>query len=277
MASAQGGGGPGSDAKGGSASRVIRNPEFDARITSSGAVDADGRFKAARSKLYRGRIESAPTPGYGIQQAIYQLQFLYNPTTVEHQSGMDPQYLGIQIANSDPNARGDASAFMQISQNISFNLLFDRTYETWDKSKTSYLAQWGVLADIKVLYAMLGMFSTTDGLTITDQGKVVDPQAVQQITPGAAHQFQPVWAVFGPLLKYYGIITNFNVQYTHFTQAMVPNRCAVQIGMQLIPKNTGPALTSSQIAANAEKDYLNSTRGTSLYYTNRHVNRGLFG
>lgn len=256
------------------ATRVISNPEFDARLTPSGAVDGQGKFMAARSKLYRGRLESAPTPGYISNSAIYQLRFLWNPTSVNHTSALDAQYLPTAVTLADPNSRGDASPFMQISQNISFNLLFDRTYETWVPS-SRYLAKWGVLADIKVLYAMLGMFSASsvaadgDGqITVTTNGGLVEPDLIQQITPSSAHMTQPVWAVFGPLLKYYGMITSFSVDYTHFTQAMVPNRCVVQIGMQLIPKNHTRPLTRDQLTA---RGYASGPNGTGSRQNRRNI------
>ena len=107
---------------------------------------------------------------------------------------------------------------------------------------------------------------------VDDGSKAVNPRAIMQMTPTAAHMFRPVWAIFGPLLKYYGNINSVTVEYTHFTQAMVPNRCAVQIGMQLIPKVATASMTSQQIADNAIADYKNSTRGG----TGTHVNRGLF-
>ena len=260
---------------------IFANPPFDPRVHSFGAVDGSGHFKASRDKLYRGRLETAPTKGWGADNTIYQLQYLYNPTTVQHQSAMDPQYLPINITSGDSGGIGDTSMFMQISQNISFNLLFDRTYETWDAPKSSYLAQWGVLADMKVLFSMLGMYGVTtatagdggdgNGFKV-DGSKAVNPRAIMQMTPTAAHMFRPVWAIFGPLLKYYGNINSVTVEYTHFTQAMVPNRCAVQIGMQLIPKVATASMTSQQIADNAIADYKNSTRGG----TGTHVNRGLF-
>lgn len=269
-----GGGGGGSS----SSKTIYANPPFDPRVTASGAVDADGRFKAARSKLYKGRLETAPVTGFGAESTIYQLFFLYNPTSVQHSSSMDTQYLPVSVTAGDS---GDPtmSEFMQISQNVSFNLLFDRTYETWDKPKSSYLATWGVLADIKVLFAMLGMYGTAtiagdsnDHFTI-DGSKAVNPQALMQVTPTSAHMFRPTWAIFGPLLKYYGNINSVNVEYTHFTQAMVPNRATVQIGMQLIPKISKASLTNNQMADAAIRDYRNTTRGG----TGTHINRGLFG
>lgn len=240
--------------------KIIRNPEYDSRSKSFGAVDSKGHFIGARDKVYRGRLETVPDANYGSKKTIYQLYYLYNPISIQHSSTVDPGYAPAQLFNGD-GSLGDASAFLQLQQSISFNLLFDRTYETW-QADGSYLSQWGVLADIKVLYALLGMYTTFDS-TGNATGVDADPSQIWQTTPTSVHMFRPCWAVFGPLLKYYGAITNAEIQYTHFTQAMVPNRATVSLSMQLIPKNLGKTY------AQQEKQILASTRAT-------HVNRGLF-
>lgn len=242
--------------------KTIRNPAFDVRRGSSGAVDSNGHFvRKPKNPMYRGRLESIPNNTYGSRSTIYQMYFLYNPVAVQHTSSVDPTFSPTQLYTGEGSVNADPTPFLNLQQNVSFNLLLDRTYETWVPSK-SYLSKWGVLADLKVLYAMLGMYSTWGAENIYGD---VDPAKVAQVTPTSVHGYQPCWAIFGPLLKYHGAITNFSVEYTHFTQAMVPNRATVQIGMQLIPTNAtsfkGPGSTSTskgksisgQVTANGKR------------------------
>lgn len=220
---------------------VVQNPAFDRRMLPNGAVDRDGRFiPPTRSQLYRGRIETAKRwNGH-----IYRVQFLFNPQGFTHSGAIDND-LSPQTYNLKHDLSG--SDLLQLSQGVSFSLLFDRTYETWQQDKYTDTAKWGVLADIKYLYALLGMYdgiNQTNGQWDIDQGKALLPEYVDQLTPTAPMQWRPVWVVFGPRTKFFGVIQSFNVTYQHFTQQMTPNRCEVNISMQLIPKTD----TNNQIS-----------------------------
>lgn len=233
--------------------RIIRNPAFDKRRYPFGAVDSKGNFKASGgSNMYRGRLETSATKGFGPRSTIYQLYFMYNPTALTHGSSVDPAYNPATLFNEGSgNFGADPSPFMQLGSTISFQLLFDRTYETWHQNG-SYLANWGVMADVKVLYAMLGMYE----LQYDQQGKFLgadaDPNVLQNITPSSVHVFTPMWAIFGPKLKYYGALSNFNLTYTHFTQNMVPNRATVEVSFNLLPKG-GMEKSAATIAKEASK------------------------
>ncbi|KJK55520.1 hypothetical protein UK12_28050 [Saccharothrix sp. ST-888] len=79
-------------------------------------------------------------------------------------------------------------------------------------------------------------------------------QNALSVTPNAVTgtmQMYPVWAVFAAvsgvytggsaqalpdisLMRYFGYISSINVEYTHFSQRLVPFRCAVGISLQLM-------------------------------------------
>ena len=232
---------------------IVQNPEFDKRILPSGAVDKDGHFiKRSMTSLYRGRIETAGQ----FNGRTYRLQFLFNPTSFTHSGSVDATS-NLQAALQNPDFVGQSAGFMQVQQNVNFSLLFDRTYETWDHSPNSELRKWGVLTDIKAMYMLFGMYENLQTDSSSSTGFVVnsgllDGADADQITPTGPMQYRPVWAIFGPVTKYYGVITNFDVTYTHFTQMMVPNRCAVNFSMQLIP-NTDPIIAQQKAKKSFDK------------------------
>ena len=92
-----------------------------------------------------------------------------------------------------------------------------------------------------------------------------------QMTPQSAHMMVPMWAIFGPLLKYYGFITAFSIDYTHFTQRMVPNRAAVQMSMQLVPKTFTQQRSASQREADTARGYIGNPHGTGTYHNRKNV------
>jgi len=225
---------------------IVQNPEFDRRIMPSGAVDKNGHFiTPSKTSLYRGRIETAGQ----FNGRTYRLQFLFNPTSYQHTGSVDATS-NLQAALQNPDFVGQSAGFMQVQQNVNFSLLFDRTYETWDHDPNSDLRKWGVLSDIKAMYMLFGMYEDlqTDASSSTGfvvNSGILDGADADQITPTGPMQYRPVWAVFGPRTKYYGVITSFDVTYTHFTQMMIPNRCAVNFSMQLIP-NTDPIIAQQK-------------------------------
>lgn len=237
--------------------RVINNKPFDKRRYPFGAVDSKGNFKASGgSNMYRGRLETKPTKGFGPRSTIYQLFFNYNPTSFSHSSAVDPGYNPATLYNDTAGGSAfDPSPFLQLQGSLNFSLLFDRTYETWHRDG-SYLSEWGVMADVKVLYAMLGMYESAGAFNEQDgtfHGGDADPQRMSQLTPTSVHLFAPMWAIFGPRLKYYGALTNFNLTYTHFTQNMVPNRATLEVGFQLLPESEYRPKSASQIGREAAK------------------------
>ena len=52
-------------------------------------------------------------------------------------------------------------------------------------------------------------------------------------------------------LEYYGYIDSWDVQFTHFTQSMIPMRCVCDISFTLLPPPTAapPAANSATVAA----------------------------
>ena len=79
----------------------------------------------------------------------------------------------------------------------------------------------------------------------------VNVSLIEDPTPRSFMQYVQVIVMFGKDMTYHGVINNATVTYTHFTQRMIPNRCSVQIGMQLFPYVPGGAPSAAAAPASA--------------------------
>ncbi|MDX3260700.1 hypothetical protein PV336_15885 [Streptomyces sp. MI02-2A] len=223
------------------ATKIIDNGPFDPRITSIPFVTAAPGYKG--DNLTRGWIIQEKA----VNGARYRCNFLYNPSVVSVSHSVNANVI------ADDNAINpyDVTAqdlLLPLQQTVSFSLLFDRTYELWDPSKLHGAAKdnvpfLGVAWDVLSLYKITGVASPID----VDAAKSSDSGAVQSSSftkgnfkSGATGPmlYVPVYVVFGYTLDYYGVIQEMDVQYTHWTQQMIPSRCQVDISMQLLPRGS---------------------------------------
>jgi len=247
----------------------VENPPFDPRIRAIPGVAINNPLAEGGNTLFRGRIESK-----GKVNGFYRrLNFLYNPSGIQWSGNVDTDTIGDQ-AGMDPL---DAGTFMMpMSQTVSFSLLFDRTYETWVYDAQKETSRLGVVADIKHFYAMLGILgegtaftkapenitptgnlqydiahnsSVNNSSTIADTlANLVDVGSIDDASPTSFMQYIPVRVIFGKHLSYHGVISSANISYTHFTQRMIPNRCSLEIGMQLFPVERKEVVAGTGVA-----------------------------
>lgn len=191
--------------------RAQSNPPFHPHILSLPGV------AGVKGGLKRGKLKSMD-PGAAVG---WTLRFLYNPSTITLQHGLDSN----SLAPGDEPA-GDLSAYYgQTFTTVAWSLLFDRTYETWDKGyRDKPAGKYGVYADIRALYGMLGMVNQRpiNGLDL-----ITGPM-----------QFRLAQVYFGGerSLSYFGRIESVSVDYTHWTTKMIPNRAVVGLTMAVYPK-----------------------------------------
>jgi len=238
------------------------NPPFDPRISAIPGVAINNPDSLGGSTLFRGRIETKdPVNGY-----LRRLNFLYNPSAIEWSGQVETNTIG-DTSVMDPN---DSSKFMMpMQQSVSFSLLFDRTYETWVYDATKETSRLGVLTDIKYFYAMLGILAdssaflpagNTTGLAMTNTAAgaalgealktSVDVTTIDDPSPTSFMQYVPIRVIFSnQTLSYYGVINSATIDYTHFTQRMIPNRCSLQISMTLFPVTYAEVSSTDSVAA----------------------------
>jgi len=183
--------------------RANINPPFDPRMTATGGANPALKDRP----LKRGRIV-ALTGGL-------QINFMFNPSVLNVSFAFDDSNLDKQKADTTvtPSQPGQGQ--------LSVDLLFDRTYEVWDRQISNNVAAiYGVHTDILAFYAFLGMIP--DGWTANS--------GWESLYPSSQIQRQDSYLYIGDRLKYFGYITSLAVQYTHWSFDMVPIRAAVNIG-----------------------------------------------
>lgn len=227
------------------ATSIVDNGPFDPRITSIPFLQNAGGYQgsAGGKTLTRGFIimENA------VNNVKYRCNFLYNPSVVNLTHMLDSSVLA--DANSQvPDDVTSGHYLMPLSQSVTFSLLFDRTYELWDPSNlygdaAQAVPLYGVAYDVLSLYKITGiaapMVVPADG-TAADQTSALSAFSKGMFSGGPAGPMinTQVYAVLGPSLSYYGYINELDIQYTHWTQAMIPMRCEVDVTMTLLPTPT---------------------------------------
>jgi len=227
---------------------TLFQPDFDKRmaLTFSGA-----------NKLEKGRIVPVnPKTGTGTKTDNYGVRFMYNPSTLNIGYSADPSAY-LQGENDVKNQKGDAlgSGF----GTLSFNLAFDRTYETWqnagkiDPGNTNdpelQVRKFGCYVDIRQFYLMLGIIEPG-----TNQPEIHGSHGTSQGGGGVgipSNVFQSFSEDFGPMLvtpvqvyfggtkalNFFGVFSTFSVTYSHFTSQMTPVRAIVNLTMDLRKKS----------------------------------------
>lgn len=147
-----------------------QQPPFDPRITYTPLLQYDA--VGASGALSHGYIREATTGG-GMPGSARYVRFLYNPSTISVSHG-----ISTSDASYDPSLRpttDDGVVVWPTGATVSFDLLFDRTYETSDTGRFSRTstdsfsrgAELGVQVDINALYAICGILQTRQGAPLT--------------------------------------------------------------------------------------------------------------
>ncbi len=234
---------------------TMRQPPFDPRITSL-AYPMEGM---SFGNLRRGYMIWEKAPAGGLNTKDAQMNFLYNPATVLADFAMNYNY-GPTLQFPVP---GDQSILrVPLSQTATFSLLFDRTYELWGSYDAhghprSYHdpandpARVGCMADIFQMQQFTGMTIgySPDGKVHTGlkNGSFNGHQGILQLIPSF------VFFGTGQVLGYYGYISEWSYEITHFTQKMVPMRCVIDVAWTMLPYVQVPSGTPSQTIGNRRR------------------------
>lgn len=214
---------------------LITQPKFDPRILHRAFPGGGGGFGG--QYLQTGyMIWDKPLPGYG---GLAVIRYLYNPSTVAADYAMSDA--SVQASLNYANPGDDAMLAIPISQTATWTLMFDRTFEVWQSYNSDGLPSGsqsgidagtiGVEADIMAFKQFTGMFAKF-GRTQTAQNQNLSSDA------GIMMQW-PGWAFFGNNnvkqgLMFYGYISEWSVQYTHWTQYNVPMRAVVSVNWTML-------------------------------------------
>ncbi|MGW1180138.1 hypothetical protein [Streptomyces drozdowiczii] len=197
--------------------------------------------KGSSFGLQRGYMVTAfPKSSKAKENRFYMLNFLYNPSqvSVNHSTDAANQVMP-PYTRSDLD---DGVPLVAAGGTLSFALLFDRSYEMSDPTKfTTIEGTYGVMADIHVLYNLVGINMTQEAQATDSDDKSTSGNVL------GIMQMSPLWCRFGQArtsfkdklpnlsrMEYFGYINNLGITYTHFSQRMTPVRCAVDISMTLM-------------------------------------------
>lgn len=223
------------------------NPPFHPHILNVGGGNTsvnpkmnNGYGYNSGGNLQRGKMVGGAGAYYGVPSNIsYVVNFLYNPSTIYESRAID---LNSGILPSSARNINDTGQYATgLSTNISFSLLFDRTYELWDKSYQGTIAgQYGARADVEALYNLVGI-----NTSVASTQTVVTPQQGGSSTQKTNVTIQgpmivsPCNLYFGAnspgALSFYGFISEMDITWSHFSAAMVPVRCEVDISFTVLP------------------------------------------
>lgn len=213
----------------------IQQPKFDARISKL-IYPLMGNRNPQHGILKRGfMIWEKPLVGYS---ALATVHFLYNPSTVEASYPLSDSSVGAIL--QFPNPGDNADLRVPLYQTVSWSLLYDRTYELWGSAEEGRTTgkdnnnprAVGVLADIEQMRQFTGMdigYSSNGLPSATANQTFAGRQGIIQIVP--------CYVYFGDKngLVYYGYISEWDVQVTHWTQRMIPMRCVVNVSFTMLP------------------------------------------
>ncbi|MFJ3271009.1 hypothetical protein [Streptomyces sp. NPDC086776] len=197
--------------------------------------------KGSNFGLMRGYMVTAfPKGAKSKSNNFYMLNFLYNPGEVRVSHSTD-------AANEvmPPYTRSDLDEGVPLvaaGGTLGFELLFDRTYEMSDPTKFNTVeGTYGVMADIHVLYNLVGINTSQEAQATDGQDKPTSGNVI------GIMQMSPVWIRFGQArhsfkdklpnlsrMEYFGYVNSTDITYTHFTQRMMPSRCAVGVRVTLM-------------------------------------------
>ena len=226
---------------------VYAQHAFDKRIST---IPIPGNQSSGSQYLSRGyMVWDQPFPGYPGKCMV---RFLYSPSVVTASYAIDSSSPQTTTALLYAGASDTATVLAPMNQTVQFALLFDRSFELWGSYQTTGQpsggassvndpAVNGVGVDIlamKQFAGMLGQQSTAG----SNNGNSSEDSSIQGIM-----NFIPSWVYFGPPsgVYYYGFITDFSVQFTQFTQYMVPMRAVVNVDFTLLPPPAGEPTTGS--------------------------------
>jgi hypothetical protein len=223
-------------------SKTIWNPKFDPRILTHPDFALPGVKNG--NVINRGAIIGADNK-YGIN-------FLYNPSVYSLSHAIDSS--NPIIPQIDRNVADTGSYFGDTGTTLTFDLLFDRTYELWDSSIKGKKPAgiYGTAVDVFAIYQLTGVATNIDWSTATQYDAAVALNKATAAAPITAPiQPNPCTVYFGGVTaqQYYGFISGLAVNHIHFASNMVPMRTTVSISMNILPATT--SFTTAPVASPA--------------------------
>lgn len=187
------------------------NPPFDPRMRRIGSPLNQG------TRMKRGWIQEA--------EGTKRVNFLFNPSQLDLSHSIDATVALSDADQANPTDPTDPF-YSSSTGSLSIKLLYDRTYELFSPPKNDDLAglanKLGVYADVAAWYTFLDML---DEMPTTWEDTLLKRLPI----------YKTAYLFMGNRQVYYGWVAGISVVYSHWTQFMIPSRCAIDISMNLLP------------------------------------------
>lgn len=265
--SASGGGGGGGQGRQGRA-QLVTQPAFAKQIRNTSSPMG---VNIALQRGYMIWAQARPKyTGGPLNDGRDMINFMFNPATVTSDYNLNPN--SSTAAAMDYMVPGDMGTIAPtpLQQTVSWDLYFDRTYELnygGNSSAPNDPAVIGVQADVYQFLQFTGVtdsgnFNYSNTLSAINSaaslkgqnaGNGLANQVLGSLRSGGIMQFIPCNVFFGSAsdqmnqnssstnfnaigsqLSYYGVITEFTVQYTHWTSSMVPMKCVISVNFMML-------------------------------------------
>lgn len=215
------------------------------------------------------------------------IQFLYNPSTISTDYNVANGSLQFSMMYPMPG-NGSTPPIAPLQQSVQWQLYFDRTFELnygsgsgTGKGQSNDPGVIGVQADVLQFMQFTGVLyqdtqslgnvlsGSTSGAVNAIGSAITTSYAA--LGAGGICMMIPSWVYFGNAaavvadasssstnyaatalqLAFYGFIQEWSVQYTHFTEAMIPIRAVVSVSFTMLPNaSTSTTAIAQDIAGN---------------------------
>lgn len=195
------------------------------------------------------------------------INFLFNPSTVS--SDFNVGNASLQAAMMYPVPGSSTTLLAPLMQTVSWELYFDRNFELAYGTGAAGLGTGqpndpgviGCQADVLQFMQFTGLLSdlnTASGVSALTGGTVEGGSTapISALGSGGIMVMVPCFVYFGNAtavlqdvrnpsvnfdainyqLAYYGYISEFSVQYTHWTNNMIPIRCVISVNFTMLPQ-----------------------------------------
>lgn len=250
---------------------LVTQPAFASQILNLPSPVGMGNTNGAGSALQRGYMvwaNSMPTlysGGGALGDGRDVIRFLFNPSTVNSQYNVGNASLQAAMMYPVPGDSGNLLAPL-LTQTVAWELFFDRTFELNYGGQSTSENDPGVIGVQADVYAFMQFTGVLATLSKQDATAVLGtPTGGSAPTTGGIMMMIPAYVYFGNAsqqysntgtvdanntavgqqLAYYGFISGWSVNYTHFTVNMVPIRCTVDVSFTMLPNPTAAAGTAT--------------------------------
>lgn len=209
------------------------------------------------------------------------INFLYNPSqvAVSHSANLNmPSQESVAYAQSIGLSAGEGTTPLSQMGTMSLSLLFDRTYELWDRKKyaNTRVGKWGVYDDVIAFYRLFGMLGTHDtaveSLLNTLLGDNHFAASALNLFPSFPLGYPVIYVYLGARgMKFHGAVQGFNVTYTHWSRNMIPVRAEVDLTLMLTPD---PALSNPNRGVGGATPSTSIGGSKTTYNSNTHTFTG---